>query len=86
MSEEQDQNQVSGQPQQTPAKAGGSKSKSKSKEAQERAISPQQSVWPFALAFALAVLLIGFIMHPIVLGLGVVLVVAAIIGWGLERR
>ena len=86
MSEEQDQNQVSGQPQLTPAKAGGSKSKSKSKEAQEQAISPQQSVWPFALAFALAVLLIGFIMHPIVLGLGVVLVVAAIIGWGLERR
>lgn len=88
MSEEQDQNQVSGQPQQTPAKAGGSKSKSKSKskEAQEQAISPQQSVWPFALAFALVVLLIGFIMHPIVLGIGVVLVAVAIIGWGLERR
>jgi len=86
VSEEQDQSQVSGQPQQTPAKAGGSKSKSKSKEAREQAISPQQSVWPFVLAIALVVLLIGFIIHPIVLVIGVVLVAAAIIGWGLERR
>ena len=86
VSEEQDQSQASGQPQQTPAKAGGSKSKSKSREAREQAISPQQSVWPFVLAIALVVLLIGFIIHPIVLGIGVVLVAAAIIGWGLERR
>jgi len=86
VSEEQDQSQVSGQPQRTPAKAGGSKSKSKSREAREQAISPQQSVWPFVLAIALVVLLIGFIIHPIVLGIGVVLVAAAIIGWGLERR
>ncbi len=86
VSEEQDQSQVSGQPQQTPAKAAGSRSKAKAKEAREQAISPQQSVWPFILASALVVLLIGFIIHPIVLGIGVVLVVAAIIGWGLERR
>jgi hypothetical protein len=86
VSEEQDQSQVSGQPQHTPAKAAGSKSKSKSKEAREQAISPQQSAWPFVLACALVVLLLGFIIHPIVLGIGVVLVVAAIIGWGLERR
>ena len=86
MSEEQDQSRVSGQPQHTPAKAAGSKSKSKSKEAREQAISPQQSIWPFVLAIALVVLLLGFIIHPIVLGIGVVLVAAAIIGWGLERR
>jgi len=84
VSEEQDQSQVSGQPQRTPAKAVGSRSKSR--EAREKAISPQQSVWPFVLACALVVLLLGFIIHPIVLGIGVVLVVAAIIGWGLERR
>jgi hypothetical protein len=86
VSEEQDQSQVSGQPQQTPAKAAGSRSKSKAKEAREQAISPQQSIWPFVLAIALVVLLLGFIIHPIVLGIGVVLVAAAIIGWGLERR
>jgi CDP-diglyceride synthetase len=86
VSEEQDQSQVSGQAQQIPAKAAGSRSKSKSKEAREQAISPKQSVWPFVLACALVVLLLGFIIHPIVLGIGVVLVAAAIIGWGLERR
>ena len=81
MSEEQD-------PQQPSPESGGSKSKSKSKlrEARERAITPQQSIWPLALAFAVAVLLIGFVIHPIVLGIGIVLVIASIIGWGRERR
>jgi len=74
--------------QQSPSKAGSSKSKSKAKarEAREQAISPQQSIWPFALAFAVVVLLIGFVIHPIVLGIGILLVIASIIGWGLERR
>jgi hypothetical protein len=77
VSEEQD-------PQQSSSKAGGSKAKSR--EARERAITPQQSIWPLALACAVAILLIGFVIHPIVLGIGILLVIASIIGWGLERR
>ena len=44
------------------------------------------SYWPLALALALLIALIGVITHPLVLGIGLVLAAAAIIGWGLERR
>lgn len=44
------------------------------------------SYWPIALAFALIIVLIGVIVHPIVIGIGVVLAAVAIIGWGLEKR
>lgn len=54
--------------------------------AQEQAISPQMSYWPFVLAFALAILLLGIITHWVILGIGVVLATVSIIGWGLERR
>ena len=57
-----------------------------SKAVQEEAIKPHLSVWPFALAVALMVLLMGFITQPIILGIGVVLVIVAVIGWGVERR
>jgi hypothetical protein len=57
-----------------------------SKPVQEEAIQPHLSVWPFALAVALMVLLMGFITQPIILGIGVVLVIVAVIGWGVERR
>ncbi len=80
MAEEQDQSQIPGQQQQKQGKEGISKA------AREQAISPHQSVWPFALAFALLVLLMGFITHPVILGVGVVLVIVAVIGWGFERR
>jgi len=50
------------------------------------AISPHQSYWPFALAVAIIVLIVGVVTHPIVMGIGVVLVAASIIGWGLERH
>jgi len=53
---------------------------------QEEAIKPHLSVWPFTLAVALMVLLMGFITQPIILGIGVVLVIVAVIGWGVERR
>ena len=53
---------------------------------QEEAIKPHLSVWPFTLAVALVILLIGFMTQPIILGVGVVLVIVAIIGWGVERR
>jgi hypothetical protein len=48
--------------------------------------TPRPSYWPLALAFSLAVVLAGAISSLIVLGVGVLLVVVSIIGWGLERR
>lgn len=54
--------------------------------AHEQALGPQKSYWPFGLAVALIILLVGIIINPIVLGIGVVLSGAAIIGWGLELR
>ncbi len=75
MSEQQEQDQP-----QKPRK------KDASKLVQEEAIQPHLSVWPFTLAVALVVLLMGFITQPIILGIGVVLVIVAVIGWGVERR
>jgi Cytochrome c oxidase subunit IV len=53
---------------------------------QEQAFGPQRSIWPFGLAVALIILLVGLITNLVVLGIGVALTVAAIIGWGLEQR
>ena len=64
----------------------GAKKALPSKGAQEQALGPQRSVWPFSVAIALIILLVGLITNPVVLGIGVVLTVAAIVGWGLERR
>lgn len=75
MSEQQERDQ-----QQKPRKEDASKL------VQEEAIKPHLSVWPFTLAVALVILLIGFMTQPIILGVGVVLVIVAIIGWGVERR
>ena len=44
------------------------------------------SYWPFALAVALIIVLLGIMTHPVVFGIGVVLVAVAAIGWGLEKR
>jgi hypothetical protein len=84
VSEEQDQSPVPEQPRQVPGKAKSAKAK----EAQEQALTARrsQSIWPFALAVALMVVLMGLITHPIIFGIGLLLAAAAIIGWGLERR
>jgi Mg2+/citrate symporter len=74
VSEEQDQSQRA-------AKKGRV-----SKAEQEQAPGPQKSYWPLGLAVALIILLIGLISNPVVFGIGVVLSVAAVVGWGLERR
>jgi len=74
LSEEQDQSQQV-------AKKGRA-----AKAAREQALGPQKSYWPLGLAVALIILLLGIISNPIVLGIGVVLSAAAIIGWGLELR
>jgi Cytochrome c oxidase subunit IV len=44
------------------------------------------SYWPLLMAIGLFVVLLGVITHPIVLGIGVVIIIVATIGWGLERR
>ena len=49
-----------------------------------QAVHAKKSYWPFALSLAILVCMIGVVTTPIVLGLGVVLVIVAIIGWGLE--
>lgn len=55
-----------------------------SKEALERI--PHTSYWPFALAFAIIVMLLGVVIHPILFFIGVALTVVTVIGLGLERR
>jgi hypothetical protein len=52
----------------------------------EEELMPRPSLWPFALAVSVAIMLGGFVINPIVLGIGVILVIASIIGWNLERR
>ncbi len=76
MSEEQDQSQ-----QVAKAKKGRAP-----EVAQEQALGPRKSFWPLALAVALIILLLGLVSNQIVMGIGVVLSVVAVIGWGLERR
>ena len=49
-----------------------------------QAVDAKKSYWPFALSFAILIVMIGIVTHPIVLGIGVVLIIVAIIGWGLE--
>ena len=77
MAEEQNQNQ---QGQQLPDKGPPSKG------VQEHVLQPSTSYWPFALAVALSILLLGVITGPVVLAVGAVLTAAAVIAWGLERR
>jgi uncharacterized iron-regulated membrane protein len=48
-------------------------------------VSPKPSYWPLALAVSICVLLMGII-HPIVIGVGALLVIVCIMGWILERR
>jgi hypothetical protein len=46
----------------------------------------RSSIWPLALACAVAVLCAGVITHPVVLAIGLLLVVATAAGWALERH
>ena len=83
MAEEQNQNQQAQKAQkgqQLPDKGPPSKG------VQEQALQPSTSYWPFALAVALSILLLGVITGPVVLAVGAVLTAAAVIAWGLERR
>ena len=83
MAEEQNQNQQAQKAQkgqQLPDKGPPSKG------VQGQALQPSTSYWPFALAVALSILLLGVITSPVVLVVGALLTAAAVIAWGLERR
>lgn len=60
--------------------------KLKSAEVLEKTAGPHKSYWPFALAVALMIAFLGVVIHPILFGIGVVLIALAVIGWGLERH
>lgn len=68
------------------AQSKKARNKLKNLEALEQTDGPQKSYWPFALAVALMIAFVGVVVHPIVLGIGVVLTALAVIGWGLERH
>jgi hypothetical protein len=58
-------------------------------EVQEQKLTPRPSSWPIALALTLVIAFIGVMIvnvTPILLGVGVVLVIVAIIGWMVEKH
>lgn len=67
----------------TPQKKRGPK---KGKWVSIEEISPKPSYWPLALTIAICVLLMGIIIHPVVIGVGALLVILSVMGWMLERR
>jgi cobalamin biosynthesis protein CobT len=62
------------------------KRKKKAEPVDVQQISPRPSYWPIALAFSLIVAFVGLADSPIVLGIGVLMIIISVIGWGLERR
>ena len=68
------------------AQSKQARNKLKNAEALEQTDGPHKSYWPFVLAVALMIAFLGVIVHPILLGIGVVLTASAVIGWGLERH
>lgn len=71
---------------QASARKGKKRVVKKVTEADLQAISPRPSYWPLALAFAIVVFLYGAVGNEYIMGVGAVFVIAAVIGWGLERR
>jgi cytochrome c oxidase subunit IV len=55
-------------------------------EVREQRLAPKPSLWPIGLALALVIAFIGVMINPIILAVGVVLVIASIIGWMLEKH
>ncbi len=47
---------------------------------------PKASIWPLALALAIAFTMAGSIYNAIFFAIGGVLILACIIGWAMERR
>ncbi len=61
-------------------------SKRAQEQAQVKALKPGTSIWPIALALSIFIMLLGIMTYPIIIGIGAVLTIAAVIGWGVERR
>ncbi len=61
------------------------KRKKKADQIDVQKFSSRHSYWPIALAFSLIVAFIGLADSPIVLGIGVLMIIVSVIGWGLER-
>ncbi|MBE3559109.1 MAG: cytochrome c oxidase subunit 4 [Ktedonobacteraceae bacterium] len=51
----------------------------------EEEISPRPSFWPLLLALSICVLAVGLMFHPVILGIGAVLVLVSAIGWAREK-
>ncbi len=64
----------------------GKKRVKKVRQPTEAELMPRPSIWPLILAFSIAVMLGGFAFNLIILGVGVIMVIASVIGWNLERR
>lgn len=69
-----------------PAEQPVAKKQPMQSEVREQKLSPKPSFWPIALAVAMVVTGIGVISHPAVFICGIVLIIAAIIGWALEKH
>jgi len=78
--------QTSGETQPTAATPQKKRRKSKGKWFSVEEISPKPSYWPLALTIAISILLMGVMIHPIVIGVGALLVIVSVMGWMLERR
>lgn len=61
------------------------KRKKKAEQVDVQKLAPRHSYWPIALAFSLIVAFIGLADSPIVLGIGVLMIIVSVVGWGLER-
>jgi hypothetical protein len=62
------------------------RARKKTEQVDVQKILPRHSYWPIALAFSLCLAFVGLAYSPIVLGLGVLLMIISVIGWGLERH
>ena len=83
MADESDQEAKT--PEQVPEKTAKKRAKVPL-EVQERKLAPRPSFWPIVLAFTLVVTFIGVMTYPFIFVIGVILVIAAIIGWMLEKH
>lgn len=64
----------------------GTKKEQTSSGAQEQTLGKHMSYWPFVLACSIFIFLMGVVTHPVVLVIGVILILVAVIGWGIERQ
>lgn len=79
---------MSDEPEQAPAapeQAPERKRKKEKRKLPAEALKPRPSLWPFALAVALMIALVGFITYPALLIAGLILTATCVIGWGVER-